>query len=160
MDLYISYRDVHNNWLKPQILDSTINSQDWDRRPFVTIDNKFLFFTRLQIGNKGLTESDIYWVNTSKVFKPFVYNRVPNIELQVGEKFELIIPTDYFKDVDDQELEVSINQNEFDWLAFDNKKMKLSGVPTKEGNFELIFTAMDRFSNKTQDKVKIKVNNL
>ena len=45
MDLYISYRDINNNWIEPQMVDSTINSKDWDRRPFVSIDNKFLFFT-------------------------------------------------------------------------------------------------------------------
>jgi len=60
MDLYISYRNYNNSWTVPQMLDSTINSKDWDRRPFVSIDNNFLFFTRLQIGEKGLTEADIY----------------------------------------------------------------------------------------------------
>lgn len=89
VDLYISYRDYNNKWTEPELLDSTINSKDWDRRPFVSIDNRFLFFTRLEIEGFNLIESDIYWVNTSKVFKPFVYNPPPDITLQVGEKFEL-----------------------------------------------------------------------
>ncbi|MFS4467663.1 putative Ig domain-containing protein [Maribacter sp. 2210JD10-5] len=158
MDLYISYRDHNNNWTEPQILDATINSKDWDRRPFISIDNKFLFFTRLQIGEKGLTESDIYWVNTSKVFKPFVYNPLSNMVVQVGDKFELPIPSDYFKDIDDEQLTLSSNENEFDWLEFDTNKMKLSGLPTRTGDFELIFTAVDKFSNKTLDKVTLTVN--
>ncbi|WP_291855560.1 hypothetical protein [Marinilabilia sp.] len=157
MDLYISYHDINNNWLEPQIIDSTINSKDWDRRPFVSIDNTLLFFTRLQIGEKGLTESDLYWVNTSKVFKPFVYHPLPDTIVQVGEKFEISLPLDYFKDIDDKQLTLRINQNEYDWLEFDGEIMKLSGLPNHEGNFELTFVAVDDFLNTTEDKVKITV---
>ncbi|NHF60113.1 hypothetical protein FK220_012215 [Flavobacteriaceae bacterium TP-CH-4] len=157
VDLYISYRDHNNHWTEPQLLDATINSKDWDRRPFVSIDNKFLFFTRLEIEENKLTESDIYWVNTTKVFKPFVNHPIPDITLQVDEKFEVQIPADYFKDIDDNQLTLTINQNEFNWLEFDGKKMKLSGLPTLEGNFELIFTAVDQFSNRTRNSIKVTV---
>lgn len=156
-DLYISYRDINSNWIEPQLIDSTINSKDWDRRPFVSIDNKFLFFTRLQIGEKGLTESDIFWVNTSKLFKPFVYNSLSDTTVQVGEKFEISVPKDYFKDIDDKRLTYSVNQHQFDWLDFDSKQMKLSGLPTVEGDFELTFTAIDKSSNMTDDKIIITV---
>lgn len=157
MDLYISYRDINNKWVEPQIIDSTINSKDWDRRPFVSTDNKYLFFTRLQTGEKGLTESDIYWVNTSKLFKPFVYNPLSETTVQVGENFEISIPVDYFKDIDDKQLDLGINQNEFDWIEFDSEKMKLSGLPTMDGEYELTFTAVDKHWNKTEDKINIKV---
>lgn len=157
VDLYISYRDINNNWIEPQIVDSTINSKDWDRRPLVSIDNKFLFFTRLQIGEKGLTESDIYWVNTSKLFKPFVYNSLPEITVQVGEKFEISIPKDYFKDIDDKQLTYKVNQNQFEWLNFDSEQMKLSGLSSMEGGFELTFTAIDKSSNMTNDKIIVTV---
>lgn len=157
MDLYISYRDINNKWIEPQIIDSTINSKDWDRRPFVSIDNKFLFFTRLQIGEKGLTESDIYWVKTSKLFKPFVFNPLSDTTVQVGKNFEITIPVDYYKDIDDNQLDLSINQNEFDWIEFDSENKKFSGLPTLEGDYELTFTAVDKFSNMTENKIKIKV---
>ncbi len=157
MDLYISYRNYNNSWTVPQMLDSTINSKDWDRRPFVSIDNNFLFFTRLQIGEKGLTEADIYWVNTSKVFKPFVYKPISDTIVQVGEQFDLSIPLDYFKDIDDKQLTLSMNENELDWLEFDSQKMKLSGLPTVAGDFEITFIAVDKFSNRTEDKLKITV---
>jgi len=156
-DLYISYRDINNNWIEPQIIDSTINSKDWDRRPFVSIDNKFLFFTRLQIGEKGLTESDIFWVNTSKLFKPFVYHSLSDTTVQVGEKFEIAVPKDYFKDIDDKQLTYSVNKNQFDWLNFDSEQMKLSGLPPVEGDFELTFTVIDKSSNMTEDKIIITV---
>lgn len=156
-DLYISYRDINNNWIEPQIIDPIINSADWDRRPFVSIDNKFLFFTRLQIGEQGLTESDIFWVNTSKLFKPFVYNSLSDTTVQVGEKFEISIPKDYFKGIDDKQLTYSVNQDQFDWLNFDSDQMKLSGLPPVEGDFELTFTAIDKSSNTTDDKIIITV---
>lgn len=157
VDLYISYRDINNNWIEPQLIDSTINSKDWDRRPFVSIDNKFLFFTRLQIGEKGLTESDILWVNTSKLFKPFVYHSLSDTTVRVGEKFEISIPKDYFKDIDGKQLTYKLNQNELDWLNFDSEQMKLSGLPPVEGGFELTFTAIDKSSNVTDDKIVITV---
>jgi len=157
MDLYISYRDINNKWIEPQIIDSTINSEDWDRRPFVSIDNKFLFFTRLQTGEKGMTESDIYWVNTSKLFKPFVYNPPFDTVVQVGVNFEISIPADYFKDFDDNQLDLSLNEKEFNWIEFDSEKMKLSGLPTMDGEYELTFTAVDEHLNTTEDKIKIKV---
>ncbi len=94
VDLYISYRDFYNHWVEPQLVDETINSKDWDRRPFVSVDNKFLFFTRLQIGEQEINESDIYWINTSKLFKPFVYNAFSDTEVRIGERFEITIPKD------------------------------------------------------------------
>ena len=35
--------------------------------------------------------------------------------------------------------------------------MKLSGLPTQAGDFELTFTAVDKFSNMTNDKIEITV---
>ncbi len=157
MDLYISYRDINNNWIEPRIIDSTINSKDWDRRPFVSIDNRYLFFTRLQIGENGLNESDIYWVNTSKLFKPFVYNALSDTTVKVGENFEISIPVDYYNDIDDKQLILSINQNEIDWIEFDSENMKLSGLPTVKGDYEFTFSVVDKHLNKTEDKMKIKV---
>ncbi|MEN5196981.1 hypothetical protein [Sphingobacterium faecium] len=157
VDLYISYRDINNNWIEPQIIDSTINSKYWDRRPFVSIDNRFLFFTRLQIGEKGIAESDIFWVNTTKLFKPFVYHLVPDTTVHAGKKFEISIPKDYFKDIDNPQLTYRVNQNQFDWLDFDNEQMILSGLPPVEGDFEVVFTAIDKNSNMTNDKIIITV---
>lgn len=159
MDLYISYQDYSRNWTAPKNLDSSINSNDWDRRPFVTKNNKFLFYTRLQIGEIGLIESDIYWVNTSKVFKPFVYNSLSDTSLQVGQHFEINIPEHYFKDINDNDLTLRINQNKIDWLTFDSDKMSISGLPTEEGEFKLTFTATDKDSNSSTNKVLITVKN-
>ncbi|WP_289040521.1 putative Ig domain-containing protein [uncultured Zobellia sp.] len=157
VDLYISYHNHNGNWTSPQILDPTINSKDWDRRPFVSADNKYLFFTRLQIASNGLAESDIYWSNTSKVFHPFVYHPLDAITIRNGENFELQLPPDYFKDIDDTQLVLNTTKSKLNWLNFDNETMTLSGRPTLDGEFELIFTATDKALNSTEDRLKITV---
>jgi hypothetical protein len=68
-DLYISYWDTNNEWSLPMKLDSTINTNDWELRPFVSADNKYLFFTRMSFGKNGPVESDIYWVSTERILK-------------------------------------------------------------------------------------------
>ena len=155
VDLYISYRNINGSWNEPLKIDSSINSKDWERRPFVTIDNKFLFFTRLIINENELEESDVFWVNTSKLFKPFFYNTVADKTIQIGRKFELYLPNDYFKDIDDSQLNYKVELDQAPWLKFDEKNMKLFGVPTEEGSFEIAITAYDGNSNSTQDKINI-----
>jgi hypothetical protein len=68
-DLYISYRDSVNKWSLPIRLDSTINTKDWELRPFVSNDNKYLFFTRMTFSKNGPIDSDIYWVNIERILK-------------------------------------------------------------------------------------------
>lgn len=154
-DLFISYRDFNGNWNPPTLLDSTINTADWERRPFVSIDNKFLFFTRQFFDDKGLTESDIYWVNTQKVFKPFVFNPITVKPIKLEKETELSIPIEYFSDIDSKDLKINLKQGKFDWIKFDNEKMTLTMQPNKVGEFDLIFTAIDEFSNETENKIKI-----
>lgn len=155
VDLYISYRDINNKWIAPQLVDSSINSKDWDRRPFVSIDNKFLFFTRLKIGERDITESDIYWVNTSKLFKPFVYHPLPKTSLHEGKEFEISIPHDYFKSINNSKLTYSVDLSKFEWLKFDCDQMKISGTAPASGDYEITFTAFDKFSNRTDHRLML-----
>lgn len=65
-DLYITYK-TEDHWTKPKNLGKLINTKANEYGPFLSTDNKFLFFIRLAEGQKG----DIYWVdiNTIKDFK-------------------------------------------------------------------------------------------
>lgn len=154
-DLFITYRNFNGNWIQPTLLDSTINTDDWERRPFVSIDNKFLFFTKQTFDDKGLAESDIYWVNTQKVFKPFVFNPITAKTIKIGMETELLIPTDYFRDIDNKDLEINLNHEKFGWAKLDKEKMTLTMKPNEVGEFDLILTAVDKYSNETEDKIKI-----
>ena len=156
-DLFISYRDFMSNWAQPALLDSSINTADWERRPFVSIDNKFLFFTKQIFDDKGYVESDIYWVNTQKVFKPFVFRPAEERTIRIGKETVVPIPVDYFKDIDNDKLEISLNHEKFKWAKFDNKEMTLTLNPNEIGEFDLIFTAIDESSNKIEDRLRINV---
>lgn len=156
-DLFISYRDINNEWIKPQVLDSLVNTVFWEQRPFVSFDNQYLFFTRRIDDAEGNMESDIYWVSTKAVFKPYVFNPISDTTLIIGENFKILIPVDYFKDIDDEKLALKVNSDEIDWLQFDKDNLTLSGTPTQEGDFDIFFTAIDKFSNKTEDKIKLSV---
>ncbi len=156
MDLYISYLNKHKKWTVPRIIDASLNSKDWDRRPFVTIDNQFLFFTRLEIGKKGLTESDIYWANTSKLFKPYVYTPISSYFVKHGEKFEIAMPKDYFKDIDHKQLTIVL-KTKIDDVKFDAKKMTLSGSANFKKDITLTFEASDPYNNTTQSTLTLKL---
>lgn len=158
-DLFIGYKDYHNNWTDPTLLDSTINSSAWERRPFVSIDNNYLFYTRLTFDEKGVIETDIYWVNTTKVFKPYVYHPLPDTTLVVGEKMKLSVPKNYFLDIDNHMVSIKMDSNNISWLKYDADKMTLSGTPDQKGEFEVRFTALDTSLNTTVDIVRIIVTN-
>ncbi|MEO9893016.1 hypothetical protein [Aurantibacter sp.] len=154
-DLFISYRDNKGKWMAPTILNTKINTANWERRPFVSIDNNFLFYTKLTFDAKGLVESDIYWVSTKKVFSPYVFNEISDLTIKSGTESKTTIPTDYFKDIDSEKLKLSINQKELNWISFDEDKMVLTMFPTNAGTYELKFTAMDNYLNSTMSSVKI-----
>ncbi|MGJ1205823.1 putative Ig domain-containing protein [Sphingobacterium lactis] len=155
VDLYISYQNGKKQWIEPQLIESKVNSKYWERRPFVTIDNKFLFFTRLEIAGNRIVESDIYWVNTSNLFKPFVYNPIADSIITVGEKYSIHINNDYFKDIDEEDLIIKGASNMKSWLNYDTAERKLHGIPKIKGNYEFIITATDRNLNSAVDTIKI-----
>lgn len=64
-DLYISYK-TEGSWTSPVSLGSQINTPNpnWECCPFVTKDNKYLFFMR---GGNELTSYYIYWVAIDKL---------------------------------------------------------------------------------------------
>ncbi len=87
-DLYISFKDETNSWREAVNLGEEINSSSHDIHPYVTSDEKYLFFcSTRQIKGKGYSEEpitldekldalkqpgngweDIYWVSTKALF--------------------------------------------------------------------------------------------
>lgn len=53
-DLYISFKDGSGKWTQSKNMGETINSENHELCPFVTIDGQYLFYT---------SNSDIYWVS-------------------------------------------------------------------------------------------------
>lgn len=67
-DLYISYKNNNGNWTEPKTLGSKVNTPDpnWEACPYVTKNNKFLFFMR---GGNELSSYFIYWVSIDSLIK-------------------------------------------------------------------------------------------
>ncbi|WP_299682059.1 hypothetical protein [uncultured Dokdonia sp.] len=154
-DLWISYQDAKSNWTTPRLLDTIINTTHWERRPFVSNDNNFLFYTTLMFNESLMTEADIYWVGTQKVFKPFVFNPIIETTIKVGKETTVTLPSDYFKDIDNEKLTIRLKNETLSWATFDAKKMTLAFQPKEIGEFEVVFTATDPFLNETDDRIKI-----
>ncbi len=154
-DLWISYQDSDGNWTQPSVLDAPITTAQWERRPFVSMDHKLLFYTKMTFEASVMTESDIYWVSTQHVFKPFVFRPILEKTIKVGKETIIAIPTDYFKDIDHEHLDIRFENENVDWATFDKEKMVLRIHPTEMGTFEFTFTAVDAFSNETSDTLKI-----
>lgn len=68
-DLFISFKTKSGKWGRPKRLNNEINTKDWEQRPFVTFDGKYLFFTRMVQDVNGVVESDIYFVDMKSVFE-------------------------------------------------------------------------------------------
>ncbi len=62
MDLFISFRKKDATWTYPKSLGSTINNSFYNVAPYVTSDNKYLFF--IGADTKG---SSIYWVQIDNI---------------------------------------------------------------------------------------------
>ncbi len=160
-DLYISYQTKNNTWTDIERLAPSINTTDLEQRPFVTSDNKYLFFNRFKLdSNFSAVESDIYWVSTKKVFKPFVYNPVPDTMVKLDNEFKIKIPQDVFKDIDDTLIDYSIcvdDGSRADWLHFDNKGLLISGIPCQIGDYTIVIRATDKNRNRSKTSFKLTV---
>jgi outer membrane protein OmpA-like peptidoglycan-associated protein len=58
-DLYVSFRTAANRWSKPVNLGPTLNTSEVEFAPFLTSDDKTLYFS--SNGHKGFGEADIFY---------------------------------------------------------------------------------------------------
>lgn len=61
-DLYVAFKNGEGKWSEGINLGGEINTEGWELAPFISPDEKYLFFTRRD-KFKGATSSDIYWVS-------------------------------------------------------------------------------------------------
>ena len=57
-DLYISFKDENGKWLPARNIGEPVNTSGYEFCPFVTNDNKYLFFSR---------DGEVYWVSTKAI---------------------------------------------------------------------------------------------
>jgi hypothetical protein len=122
----------------------------------VTYDNSYLFFNRFKLDSLYQpVESDIYWVSTRKIFKPFVFNPLAEIIIRVGENINISIPQDYFQDIDNKELDYFFDFGELAWMQFDKDRMTIKGIPNRIGEYKLKITAVDNNANAMDNIIRI-----
>jgi hypothetical protein len=153
-DLFISYLTKKGTWTSPKRLNSNINGKEIEQRPFVSPDNKFLFFSRMSItreNDQDVYESDIYWVSTKSVFSPYVYNTEFEYTVKYDEGFELKLPSDIFKDIDDKYLTINLSLEDGsaipDWLNYNPEDLSLKGIWSTQETVKLKLTATDSARN-------------
>jgi hypothetical protein len=165
-DLSISYRTSKDEWTVPKRLNSLINSKEIEQRPFVSPDDKFLFFSRTivtQENEQDVYDSDIFWVSTKSVFAPYVYNTQIAPSISYKEAFELQFPKDLFKDVDDDKLSFQLRLDNDtaipEWMAFDAAKLLLKGTWNTKEALMLTLIATDSYGNAGEFRFKLAPQN-
>ncbi len=160
-DLYLSYRTIQGGWTTPERLSSTINGPEIEQRPYVSPDNHYLFFSRMsteQKGNKTLYESDIYWVNTQSIFKPYLYNPINTYQVS-AEQFSTALPENLFKDVNDPMLSYSATLADGsplpEEISFDADQLIIRGSLGQRSSLILSIKAKDSFGNTASVHIEL-----
>ena len=153
--LAISYPKADVGWTSPRNLGKKINFGISGWGPYVTPDNKYLFYTT---GTKpDYSDTGIFWVRVDKLIDslkktnntPYLQKRLEDKVGYVNRKLDFTIPEDAFRD-DDSETKFSysamINAGKPfpEWLDFDKISGTFSGTPAEPGEFTLIITAADK----------------
>ena len=100
MDLYISFSDGEGGWTTPQNLGPTINTSMADVTPYISPDNKYLFFSR-QLSS---TDTDIYWVSLCSILPP----TLPDLTCDgIVDINDLDVFTDYWLSTDQPSLDIA-----------------------------------------------------
>lgn len=154
-DLLISYRKTNGSWTNSKSLGSHINypNPTWEYGPFVTHDNKYLFFTR---GNNSWSSYLTYWVRIDNIidslkytnYVPYVKNQIPEQTDTNGTQFSYTVPDSTFLDDDGNN---TLNYNATlasgeplpSWLHFDPVTKSFSGMISSVSDLSIKVIATD-----------------
>jgi len=154
-DLYISFKKEDGGLTNPKTLGQQVNTPNpnWEACPYVTKDNKYLFFMR---GGNALSSYFIYWVAIDNLidslrhtnFTPYVKYSLQNQTFSTGRSNSFAISDSSFIDDDGNHtltLTASLgNGNPLpEWLNFDPNSGAFTGTPTEPGSFIVKVTATD-----------------
>ena len=157
--LAICYPKADGGWTSPRTLGKKINFGISAWGPYVTPDNKYLFYTT---GTKpDYSDTGIFWVRIDKLIDslettnstPYLQIRLENKVGYVNRRLDFTIPEDAFRD-DDGETKFTYSAmlntgKPFpEWLDFNKISGTFSGTPAEPGEFTLIITAADKENAK------------
>ena len=152
-DLFISYHKSDGNWTNPKSLGPNINTPNYECCPYVTSDNKYLFFTR---GGAAMPSYYTYWVKVDNIidslrhtnFIPYVKNQIPNQTDSVGRLYSYTFPDSTFIDDDGNNTltysaVLSTGGALPSWLGFNPATRTFSGTPPSAGTLNIKVIATD-----------------
>jgi hypothetical protein len=154
-DLYISYKKSDGTWTNSKSLGPQINlpNPSWEYGPFVTQDNKYLFFSR---GGSTMPTYNTYWVKIDNIidslrhtnYIPYLKNQIPNQTDTVGQILNCTFPDSTFIDDDGNNTltysaTLSTGGALPSWINFDPTTRKFTFIPTAIGSTEIKVIATD-----------------
>ena len=152
--LKISFNKKDGTWTNPKSLGPNINSFLGEWGPYVTKDNKYLFFTAGT--KKDYSDTYVRWVRIDNLisslrftnFIPWIKSPIPNKSFIKGSFIQFQIPENSFIDDDgNNTLHYSATLNNANrlpvWLKFDPETRIFSGRATEAGEFNIKVTATD-----------------
>jgi hypothetical protein len=168
--LKISFHKNDGNWTNPKDLGPQINFGLGMWGPFVSSDNKYLFYTT---GTQpDYSDTYVYWVRIDSLmdslkytnYVPYVKNRIPDQEVTKGELFTYTVPDTTFIDDDGNNTLVyhaKLNNGSPlpAWLTFDTITGTFSGTPAIIETLNIRVTAIDTAGATASTNFKIIVNN-
>ncbi len=154
MGLSISYPKKDGGWTNPRNLGAKINFGLAMWGPYVTADNKYLFYTT---GTKpDYSDVNVYWVRMDGLIDslkhtnipPYMKNKIKGQNGIVGQSLSFTIPDNTFFDEDgDSAFTYSFTLTNGkplpSWLVFDAPTKTFTGTPTEAGDIKIIITATD-----------------
>ncbi|MFA7360964.1 MAG: putative Ig domain-containing protein [Candidatus Kapaibacterium sp.] len=167
-DLRISYHKTNGKWTNPKSFGPNINTNIYDCCPYVTHDNKYLFFTR---GNWPMSTYSTYWVKVDNIidslkhtnYIPYLLNQIPNQTDSVGVQFSYTIPDTTFVDDDGNNTltytaALSSGGALPSWLNFNPATRTFLGTPTTADSIRIKVTAIDTANANVACEFTLKVD--
>ena len=152
--LSISYPKSDGAWTNPRNLGAKINFGLGMWGPYVTPDNKYLFYTT---GTKpDYSDVNVHWVRVDGLIDnlkrtnipPYAKNKITSPNGFVGHLYNFTVPDDTFFD-EDGNAKFIYSATLIDgkplptWLSFDSPTKTFSGTPTEAGELRIIVKATD-----------------
>jgi hypothetical protein len=167
--LGISYRKSDGSWTNPRVFGKNINFGLGSWGPWVTPDNKYLFYST---GTKpDYSDVYVYWVRIDGVIDsmkhtnsgPYIKSLIINQAAAAGQPFTFTIPNNIFYD-DDSNVPLLysatlINDNPLpSWISFDPGTKTFSGTPSEAGDLTIKVIVTDNEKATAYCPVKIIIN--
>jgi hypothetical protein len=152
--LSISYPKKDGGWTNPRNLGAKINFGLGMWGPYVTPDNKYLFYTT---GTKpDYSDVNVYWVRVDGLIDslkhtnipPYAKNKIKSSTGIIGQSYNFTIPDDAFFD-EDGNTSFTYTATQIDgnplpaWLNFNALTKTFSGTPTEVAELRILVTATD-----------------